>query len=161
MSWNARHTWSVGEILTAANHNNNDGNLDFVWHEVANSDLTTFTNITATSEATAQTFATVTFTANGTSTCLLDAQWYATKGTTWIAFALYLDGTDQGVIQLSAAAGYGGTDTYRWGRRLIPTSGSRTFTLRAWVDAGTGTAGGGAGGAGVALAGHFRALQQG
>lgn len=161
MSWNTRHVFSVGEVATAANVNNNDGNLDFVWHEVAESDLATFTNITATTEATANTFATVTFTANGTSTCLLEAQWYATKGTSFINFALYLDGTDQGVIQTTNAIMVAGTFPYRWSQRLVPASGSRTYTLRAWVDAGTGTAGGGAGGVGVALSGYFRALQQG
>lgn len=124
--------------------------------EITHADLSTFTNISATTEATATTFATVTFTADGTTAYVLDAQWYSTKGTAFIAFALYLDGTDQGVVEVTSASELSGTFSHRWGRRLVPASGSRTFTLRAWVDAGTGTAGGGAGGAGVALTGFFR-----
>jgi hypothetical protein len=128
--------------------------------EVANADITTFTNITHTTEATADTFATLTFTADGATTYLLDAQWYATRGTTYIGFALYMDGTDQGAILLNpTGAGTGGTMPFHWGKRVTPSAASHTFTLRAYVDAGTGTAGGGAGGAGVALGGYFRATK--
>lgn len=54
MSWVSRHSWTVGEILTASNHNNNDSDLDYIAHEWDYAQITANTaSITATSEGTA------------------------------------------------------------------------------------------------------------
>lgn len=56
MSWNAIHSWSVGEILTAAAHNGNDQDLSFIPHEWDYAQITSpLAGITATTEATAVT----------------------------------------------------------------------------------------------------------
>ena len=54
MSWNARHVWAVGEILTASAHNSNDSDLDYIPPEWDYAQITANVSITATTEATAQ-----------------------------------------------------------------------------------------------------------
>jgi hypothetical protein len=117
--------------------------------------LTTGVNITATTEATANTVVTggaVTY--DGSTVVIIEAFVpSATKGTTYTQWWLY-DGSSSigawGVLQVT-----GGGSVYLR-RRLTPSNASHTYSLRGSVDGATGTATGGAGGAGVYVPGFIR-----
>ena len=124
--------------------------------------FTSSVNITAVSEATADTIVTSgAFTADGTSTYLVEfwapdviAQTAAGRNVT---FCLYQDGSSigkLGTVQTPAAA----TTVFPcyYTRLLVPSQGSRTFSIRAFVNAGTGVVDGGAGGNGNQMPGYIR-----
>jgi hypothetical protein len=69
------------------------------------------------------------------------------RGTTNIQAALYDGGVSIGLVGISATTGNG--QPFRQERRITPTSGSHTYTVGAWVDAGTGAIIAGAGGSGA------------
>lgn len=71
---------------------------------------------------------------------------------------LYIDTAASGIIGVVRADGtataHGAAGTFM--RRLTPSAGAHTYEIRAWVSAGTGLVGAGAGGAGVGLPGFIR-----
>jgi len=73
-----------------------------------------------------------------------------------LVFWLYQDGTSIGQLgaMLTPAASTMITPV-RLARRMTPSSGSRTYSIRATVSAGTGTVGAGAGGAGAVMPGFI------
>lgn len=106
--------------------------------EVAYAEKTTDTSITGTSAAGSTTIVTApAFTADGTSTYMVHVQFRGcNRGTSYLRSTLFLDGTyvqdlhenpSTTQVPLSLAS------------RVTPAAGSRTYSLRAYVDAGTGT----------------------
>lgn len=129
--------------------------------EVA-STYTAFTadvSITATTEATANTVVTAgAFTADGSSAYVVEffAPGVGT-GTNVTKLWLYQDGASIGQLGVSLILS-GSATPVMVGRRLVPASGSRTYSIRASVDAGTGTVYAGAGGNGNVCPGYIRVL---
>jgi hypothetical protein len=118
-------------------------------------ELTANTNVTATSEATATTLITSSaFTFDG-STAIEIRTWAASfaGGTNWIVPVLY-DGTSIGLFAVAGAfpwnAGSQQGEVVQ-SRRIVPTAASHTYSLRAYVDAGTGSVKAGAGGSGAVM----------
>jgi hypothetical protein len=114
-------------------------------------------NITATTEGTAQTVVTgdaVTF--DGSTNVWIE--FYSpsiAKGTSNITLWLFEDGSSIGRIGFSASTNETCTvRTYR-----TPASGSRTYSVRANVDAGTGAVNGAAGGASTYMPGYLLITQ--
>lgn len=75
------------------------------------------------------------------------------KGTTYIRIGVYMDGNSIGEVvhELNTAAGSAHGEM-----KYTPTSGSHTFSIRAYVDAGTGHVFSGIGGAGNPNPTHMR-----
>lgn len=109
--------------------------------------------ITATSEATAQAFVTGSAVAYDGSTPILievGAQYVASTN---VAIAVLYDGsTPLGWLsQITAAA-----QAFYATRRLVPTAGSHTYSVRFWKNSGTASVQVGAGGSGVSFPGYMR-----
>jgi hypothetical protein len=116
---------------------------------------TTSVNITATTEATANTIVSgnpVVY--DGATIVVIEAFIpSATKGTTYTQFWLFDGSSSIGAIGVCQVAG--GT-SLKLETRLTPSAGSHTYSLRGSVDGATGTATGGAGGAGAYRPGFIR-----
>jgi hypothetical protein len=121
--------------------------------ELAYAESTVAASIVATSEATANTVVTApAFTADGATAVLVEfyapAVSMAANGVS-INVVLFQDGAAIGQIghHYSPSATFVKETFGR--RRLTPAAGSRTYSVRAWVNTGSGNIGGGAGGAGT------------
>lgn len=125
-------------------------------YEYAYTEFTSAVSITATTEGTANTVVTasaVTF--DGSTVVLIEFSAPSVKaGTGNIIMCLFEDGTAIGNIGFNDNAGK--FVPMRLGRRRTPANGSRTYSVRAFVDAGTGSVTGGAGGAGANVPGWIR-----
>ena len=112
-------------------------------HTYDYTEKTSATSITATTAGTANTIITagaVTF--DGSTTVTIEFfSMGVQKGTTYIAVCLFEDGTQIGQWGYSEAA-YAPVHLVR---RRTPASGSRTYSVRAFVDAGTGSVAAGSG----------------
>lgn len=117
-------------------------------------EVQTNTAITATTSGTAQHIVGVTVTYDGLSRCRVSVFFPGfafSGGATWIRFALYRDGSEVGIL----------TDQIKdvgpraISRVVTPASGSKAFSCRAYVDAGTVNVEGGAAGAGVISPGYM------
>lgn len=129
-------------------------------YEYAYTEYTSNVSVTATTAATANTVVTaaaVTF--DGATLALL--QFFAPRVDTpaggVVRFELYEDGAAIGQLGAIIAGGASSfTAPAKLERRRTPVAGARTYSMRAWVDAGTGTVGGGVGGSGVLMPGFIR-----
>lgn len=119
--------------------------------------------MTHTTQATADTVVTAgAFTADGTSAYLIEFYSYsvipgATAAGRNVSIQLF-DGATAigtlGIVQTPAAAAT--VVPVRAARRLVPANASKTYAVKAIVNAGTGTIDAGAGGSGVAMPGYIR-----
>jgi hypothetical protein len=118
---------------------------------------------TATTEATANTVVTASaITFNGS--IIADITFFAPAGrpdtgaaNRTMDFWLYQDGTSIGLLGRLTTPATGAHDTVVYAvRRMTPAAGSRTYSIRASVSAGTGLITAGAGGAGAAMPGFIR-----
>ncbi len=123
-------------------------------YRMAYGQWTTGVNITATTEATANTIVSASaFTAAGSTTYRVHMFIpSATKGVTYTQFWLYEGSSSIGAVGVCTNAT---TVSVYMTCDVTPASGSRTYSLRASVDAPTGTATGGAGGAGAYVPGSI------
>lgn len=161
MAWTAPRTWVAGEIVTAAIGNQHwRDNLKEVWREVDYAQITTATtNVTATSAATANTIITGTsLTFEATPLLIEVALSSADKGTNNIAIHVWEDSTDLGQVAFISATGR--VPVYRKLRRT-PSAAAHQYSVRAWVDAGTGHVYAGGGGAGTDTPAYMRIFQKG
>lgn len=149
---------TTGQVVTATS----SSAVDYEYppgHEFAHVEATATVNITATTEATANSVVSAgAITFDGSTIVMVEFFSPAVqKGTTWIRFALYDGSSSIGVLtpQLTAGGGtVGSVVTLK--RRLTPTSASHTYSVRAWVDAGTGEVFGAAGGSGTFVPAYIR-----
>ena len=122
---------------------------------------TSNTNITATTEATATTImssSTVTF--DGAT--VIDVEAFSplvSRGTSWIKGALYdsIAGAGASSIGFFASSNGPSTDAVTtWKRRYTPTAATHLWSMRSWVDAGTGIVYAGAGGSGANMPAYIK-----
>jgi hypothetical protein len=113
-------------------------------------------NITATTEATANTIVTGGAVSYDGSTVVLIEFFIpaSTRGTTYTQFWLYDGSSSIGAIGVNSGGSTG--LSFHLSRRLTPSNASHTYSLRGSVDGATGTATGGAGGAGAYVPGFIR-----
>lgn len=122
--------------------------------------FTSSVSVTATTEGTANTVVTApAYTFNGTTTAWVRF-WCpgVTKGTTNINFVVY-DGASSiggGVIGITATTKH----PIVFEKRITPTAAAHTYSVRAWVDAGTGSAIAGTGAAGTDAPGFIRVTKE-
>jgi len=162
MAWTIPVTQPTGVLITAAIWNAQvaDNAAYLKANELAYNEFTASVSITATTEATANTVVTasaVTF--DGSTVVLIEA--YApgvsmSAANVSVTSILFQDGVAIGEI----AHHYGPTATFvkelNGKRRLTPAAGARTYSVRSYVNAGTGTITVGAGGAGASVPGFIR-----
>jgi hypothetical protein len=133
--------------------------------EVSYTEWTSDVAITATTAATANTVVTApAHSFDGSTLVIIEfycPKLYSPGGATGRAtfIELYQDGSDIGQL----GANYSGADSLNIvpvmvRRRMTPASGSRTYSIRCFVTAGTGHAEAGAGGAGNIMPGYIRIL---
>lgn len=130
--------------------------------EVVYTEKTSSTNITATTEGTATTIITASaFNADGSSAYVIEffcefLQLAAASNTTKLW--LYQDGSSIGQIGTHRFGSVPDVDGWSVfvARRLIPSSGSRTYSIRGSVDSGTAIATAGAGGSGAFMPAFIR-----
>jgi hypothetical protein len=136
---------------------------DLPGREVTHNEVTSSTSVTATTEATANTVVTATaFTADGSTPVLIE--FYAPSAFTdgaavarVLSIWLYLDGASIGKLgQLTTPAASNMEASLHLMRKLTPAAGSRTYSVRASVNAGTGGVAAGAGGLGNAMPSFIR-----
>jgi len=132
-------------------------------HEFDYVEKTSSTSVTATTEATANTVvqgAAVTY--DGSTT--VEIQFFSpysqpASGGHNIVFVLYGDGATLGLFGIHT----GGASVERvpvsLRRRLTPSAASHTYSVRAYVDSGTGTVSGGAGGSGSYMPAFIRIVK--
>lgn len=121
--------------------------------EIAYTEFTSDVNCTATTEGTANTVVTAsTVEFDGKPVLVEFYAYYINKGTTNLSLWLYQDGSSIGRIGYSEA----GRDPAFLVKRLSPSRGAHTYSVRGSVDAGTGTVGAGAGGNGANMPGFIR-----
>lgn len=136
--------------------------LDILGGEIAYQEFTAAASITATSEATANTVVTApAILFDGVTPVIIDAfSPYFNPGTTatqYMQICFYDGSTSLGTIGLTnAQVSSADYKTFYVARRLIPAAGSHTYSLRAFVNAGTGTFGVGSGGVGNYNPGYIR-----
>lgn len=127
--------------------------MAYTLSEVAYGENTSNTTITATSEATAQTIVTASaFTADGVSSVTIEINFTAwglsaTSNTMWLV--LYEGSSSIGLAWTSRSP-IGALDSHGGGlkiiRNFIPGAGSKTYSIRGFVDAGSGILAGDTGG---------------
>lgn len=131
--------------------------------EVGYVEFTAPVSVTATVEASSDTIVTAAaFTADGVSAYLItfscpDAFPSSAAAGRNLRICLFQDGTTLGhiaVFQTPAAAN--SINPIERSTRLIPSAGSRTYSIRAFVNAGTGTVDAGTGGSGNLRPGYIR-----
>lgn len=153
---------ALEELAVCCEGSGGDGGSG-VYEEVAYVEFTSSVLPNATTEATANTVVTATaFTADGAAVYLVELFTPSCRPDTGAAgrslsHVLYLDGSSIGIIgsETSQAANSGAKPAFM-ARRLVPASGSRTFSWRAFVSAGTGAIAAGAGGSGNTMPGYIR-----
>ena len=161
MSWSAPPVFTVGQVLTAAQQNILSDDLTYLKaSELAYNEFTSPVSVTATTEATANTVVTasaVTF--DGSTVVLIEAYAPSVSMSTTnvsVTSVLFQDGVAIGEI----AHHYGPTATFvkelNGKRRLTPAAGARTYSMRSYVNTGTGTITVGAGGSGASVPGYIR-----
>jgi len=130
---------------------------------MAYTEFTAPVSITNTTEGTANTIVTAAaFTADGVSAYFVEyfsADGIPSSGAAGrqLTFVLYLDGASigqWGICITPAAANV--SYPIRLARRTIPAAGSRTYSCRAFVSAGTGTVDAQTGGSGSIMPGYIR-----
>lgn len=120
-------------------------------------------SITATTEATSNTI--LTSSAAGCAGTPIRLEFFApvvdsgTPGANSIKFVLYQDGVDIGLFGQVYNTGSEALDPVTLVRRIIPTAGVHTFSVRAFVSAGTGSVSAGVGTAGNFLPGYIWVTQ--
>lgn len=131
--------------------------------ELAYMEYTGDVSITATTEGTANTVVTAgAFTADGSSAYMVEFFAVGARPDIAVAnrslvFALYLDGSSIGRIGIvNSQATNPATQPVVVRRRLILASGSRTFSVRGFVSAGTGLVSASTGGVGNNVPGYVR-----
>lgn len=117
-------------------------------------------SITATTEATANTVVTGSSVAYDGSTVVM-VEFFAPYSTSPasannIYFVLYDGSSSIGLMSLSLGGGSTIRHPVFLSRRLTPSNASHTYSVRAFVDSGTGAAGSGAGGAAAVVPGYIR-----
>jgi hypothetical protein len=128
---------------------------------------TTDLNVTATTDATAQTFITLpAISFDGATAIYLEFFCYSgvtpTVAAQSILFTLWEDATDLGRIARVATASAAATQAPALARRkLTPAAGSRTYSVRVWAASATGPpqALAGPGGAGAGVPAYLRAIR--
>lgn len=130
-------------------------------YEYAYNEFTGNVSVTATTEGAANTIVTasaVTF--DGSTTVMIEFfSPLADTGLSTAAITLVLFEDGVAVGQIAVEYGSGGAELQapiRVARRRTPASGSRTYSVRAFMNVGTGSVHAGAGGAGVAVPGYIR-----
>lgn len=115
--------------------------------DLAYQEFTSSVAITGTSSATATTIVTApAFTADGSTIVVIEfCATYISKGNAEIQIGLFEDGTAIGRMAYTQGTFI---PIGRPARRRTPASGSRTYSIRGWVDGGSGSVAGGAGGTG-------------
>lgn len=123
-------------------------------------------SVTATVEASADVIVTAAaLAADGTSAYLIEFWSQGVRPDNagagrFIILWLFEDGTSIGNLgTLVVPAAQNDTKPVLACRRRVPAAGSRTYSIRATVSAGTGSVAGGAGGAGTAMPGFIRITQ--
>lgn len=135
--------------------------------ELAYNEFTANVAITAVNPATANTVVTasaVTF--DGATAVIIEfhagrVDGSANAGNQCI-FELYDGATDLGIVGvpfINPAATTLSTGAFRASRRLTPSAGAHTFSVRAWASTGTASVSAGIGGAGTFLPGYIRILK--
>lgn len=156
MAWTAPRTWATGEIVTASILNTHvRDNLKEVWREVAYAEVTANTTVTATTAGTANTVVTAgAITGDAAAPVIVTFGAHkATIGTSAIYFELY----DGASTYARIGEKLSGTSPVLVQYRFTPSAASHTYSVRAWVDAGTGTVfAGGGGGSGNATPAFIR-----
>lgn len=85
----------------------------------------------------------------------------ANRGTTYIKLCLYDGSSSIGLFvdTVSSASGNAPSETINLRRRLTPSNAAHTYSIRAFVDAGTGSIQAGAGGVGNEMPGWIRIVK--
>lgn len=106
--------------------------------ELSCTQITAPVSVTATTSATANTVVTApAYAFDGVSPLLIEADFSSVvQGTTWITFVLYDGSTELG--EWGWNTGLKGTTHLHLERELTPSAGTHTYSIRAFVDAGTG-----------------------
>lgn len=132
-------------------------------YEMAYAEFSSPVSVTQTVEASADTVVTAgAFTADGSSAYLIEfVPAYVNADNAGagrsIKFWLFEDGSSIGSLGLHMAeTATNNFSDFQGSRRMVPASGSRTYSIRATVSAGTGSVGAGAGGAGNYMPGYIR-----
>lgn len=120
-------------------------------------EITTGGNVTATSDATANTIVTGNAVSYDGSTVIY-VEFYSpfmTIGTTFVTVVLYDGSSSIGRLGITSS----GRDPLFARRRLTPSNASHTYSVRAFVDAGTGTFNAGSGGASGYMPSYIRQVK--
>lgn len=109
-------------------------------------EATSNTSVTATAEGSGNTSLTGASVSYDGSTVIEIEAYFPNiiPGTNWVRTAFFEDGSTMGIVH--HAQSQGGS---KMATRITPSNASHTYSVRHWVDAGTGTMAGGAGGAGA------------
>jgi len=164
MPWVSPSTRASLYSVLAANWNEFVNNFLFL-NEVAYTQFTSNVSITATTDATAQTVVSSGAITYENVPHLITFQAYEGRPDSGavgrqLVFNLYDSTTDLGRLGLITTPAASNMDVpVHLERRITPTAASHTYQIKAWVSAGTGTVGAGAGGAGVALPGFIRVVR--
>lgn len=139
-------TWTDGvSAASAARLGYIETGVQGAWaRELGYAQFTSNVSVTATTEASANTVVSASAISFDGSTIAL-VEFYAARidpGSTFTSVFLFQDGASLGQIGQTLTAG----PSIYVARRLTPASGSRTYSIRAAVNAGTGTIYAGAGG---------------
>jgi hypothetical protein len=167
MAWTSVRTWVTGEVVTAALLNTHlRDQLQEVWHDVDYTEFTSPVTISATTEAGATTIVTaVPFTADGTSPVVV--RFFspriapANQSGGALNFALYEGSSSIGRIGRVEGVFNQNDFTGVMERRFTPTSGSKTYSIRAYQENGNGSVHAGVGGFGNLMPGYIWILQRG
>lgn len=150
MPYTPNSTWvdgsGGGTPISAARLNNLEDGVDLALdRELDYTQITAAVSITATTAATANTIVTASaITFDGTTTVWVNFGCpFMVRGTTYINVHLWDGSTDLGQIGYWAPSTGHAPAGMR--RRITPSAASHTFSIRAFVDAGTGTIGADAG----------------
>jgi hypothetical protein len=137
--------------------------IDIVIAGVATDLATANTNITATTEAGATLITgltTSTLTLDGATPVDVEAfSPLVSRGSSWIKGAMYDNIASAGAASIGFFASSNGPSTdavVTWKRRYTPTAATHAWSMRAWVDAGTGIVYAGAGGAGANMPAYVK-----
>jgi hypothetical protein len=129
-------------------------------YELDYAEKTTTSNVTATTEGTADTLVTGSgFTADGSTPVLVEFYTpFAKPSTTGevIYLSLFDNGSPLGQFGLDRSAHATDFDMTHVSRRLTPSAGAHTYSIRAFVSSGTGQVGGGVAGSGAYVPMYMR-----
>lgn len=156
-------TWTDGvSSASAARMGVIETGVQGAWaRELNYTQFTANVSVTATTEATANTIVTASAVSfDGSTAAIIEFAATAnpdpTAASRTLSFWLYQDGSSIGQLGfLITPAAAQMAVPVRLARRMTPASGSRTFSIRASVSAGTGTVFAGVGGAGLTMPGFI------